>query len=161
MISPTSILLVLATVLVVACGDGGSGGGGRGPADDVPAPGDARFGRAGHVLVTDRNGSVDGKVDGLWVGFDDPDEWNELLRLSGRPGSTPWIVGRVVADTDQPLGFYLDPSTTQAAEVTIETIQTSIDLIKGNPSFHADNPPPFGGHWAISGPVERVVPGAP
>ncbi len=54
------------------------------------------------------------------------------------------------------LGFYFDPQTTYAAEVTIEAIQTTVDQIRANPVEFAKNPL---GSWVIPARLVRTAPG--
>ena len=73
-----------------------------------------------------------------------------MLRNQGRLG---WIGGRVVVDAENPLGFYFDPNTTVAAEITAEGEQTSLGAIKQNPTYFAG----FSWNWYVPAVTERVL----
>ncbi len=123
---------------------------------DSPLPGDPRFGTAGNVLISDRSRSNDPVIDRIWIGFHSQQAFQEFLGLNQKfPGGGFWIGGKVVAQPSLPLGFYFDPDTTEAAEVTIEAIQTTLDQMKANPNEFAKNVP---GRWVVPASVERIVP---
>ncbi len=123
---------------------------------DAPLPSDPRFGTAGNVLISDRGRSNDLVIDRIWIGFHSQQEFQNFLALNQRfPRGGFWIGGKVVARANLPLGFYFDPNTTGAAEVTIEAIQTTLDQIKADPNEFAKNIP---GRWVVSATVERIVP---
>jgi hypothetical protein len=109
---------------------------------------------AGNVLISDCGTDIDGVIDYLWVGFNSNTNWQGFLNLYAQDGGC-WICGQVVVLPSQPLGFYLDPDTTYAAEVTIETDETSIDLIKRNPAYYA------GGTWCLANKVEQILASSP
>jgi hypothetical protein len=146
--------VVALALALVGCG----GGSDDRSSSDEPRPGDPRFGAAGNVLMRDPVREADGSFDELWIGFNDGAEWQALVELADRLGQerAPYISGRLVVDSAEPLGFYFDPSTTDSAEVVAELRQTSIHAIKSNPTEFAANEP--GGHWAVGGMIERLVP---
>ena len=68
--------------------------------------------------------------------------------------SVPWIGGRVVADSAQPLGFYFDPATTMSGVDIAETLQTSLAALKRDPVGAA-----AAGHiWYVTAFVVRTIP---
>lgn len=152
--------LALGLLLLVTVGAGCDGG------DDeeiqtslaIPRPGDAAYGAFGHVLGSDRGQSNDAQLDQLWIGFGRRESWEAYLSVRDRlapEGVRPWICGRVVADANEPLGFYFDPMTTTAAEVTAETFQISLDGLKSSPEGAEDGLP----RWCVTFFPEQVVPG--
>jgi hypothetical protein len=141
-------------VLTGGCGDGGSGGGN---APRLPAVGDPQRGTAGNVLVSDRGRSVDEVLDQLWLGFSRPEEWSHYIEERDRlaaEGTVPFVGGTVIADSKRPLGFYFDPATTSAAEVTAETFQTSLEALRSAPEAVAA----AGHRWFVPLVEERAVP---
>jgi hypothetical protein len=101
-----SALFVIATA---GCGGGRS-----------VVPTGAWRGTAGNALVVDKNGYNNTPPAELWVGFDSSADFNGVL---GDP-SYLIVSGNVVADPTQPLGFYLDPTSTSTTKiVTPEQVQ--------------------------------------
>jgi hypothetical protein len=90
-------------------------------------------GTAGNALIGDNTGNL------LWVGFNSSATWQQFLSLRSQHGNNGgfWIGGHVVPDGTAPLGFFFDPSTTQAAEVTAEGAQTTLGFIKADPNHFA------------------------
>jgi hypothetical protein len=149
-----SAVLILA--LAAACGDGGDARRRSDGSPPLPRRGDPAFGAAGHVLVSDREASLDGVIDQLWVGFSGRESWDHFLSLRERlaPFGAPWICGVVVADPRRVLGFYLDPATTVGAEIVATGLQIPLDMLKLDPGRHADRA------WCLAGvSVERIEPG--
>jgi hypothetical protein len=109
---------------------------------------------AGNVLGSDCGSDIDGVIDYMWVGFNSNTNWQEFLNLYAKNVGC-WICGQVVVLPSQPLGFYFNPDTTAAAEVTIETDETSIDLIKRNPAYYA------GGQWCVGIKIEQTLASSP
>lgn len=124
----------------------------------IPRRGDSDYGAFGHVLGSDRGQSNDDRIDQLWIGFGRRESWDGYLRVRDElapDGIHPWICGGVVADPNEPLGFYFDPMTTSAAEVTAETFQISLDGLKRYAEGSGDDPP----QWCVTFFAEQVVPG--
>jgi hypothetical protein len=106
------------------------------------------------VLISDRGFDQDGKIDYIWIGFNSQAEWQNFLVLRQKfPRGGFWIGGRVVVTSSNAVGFYFDPVSTFAGEVTAEGIQTTLDGIKSNPTEFAKNP--LGG-WVVQAIVEQV-----
>lgn len=145
------VFLVAMMVMCAGCGDGGNTGG------EPPLPGrnDPAFGTVGNVLISDRLFNIDGVSDELWIGFNRQQDWDRFVALNQEMESH-WIGGHLIADPHHHLGFYFDPNTTSAAEVTAETQQTIIDALKRNPQFFAEELP----GWDIPAIVEKIVPTA-
>ncbi len=142
----------LLLAVVSACGDGGSDHRSGPP---LPSRSDPAFGAAGNVLVADAGVlSSDGMLDEVWIGFEGKDAWDALVALDERQPATGWICGVIVADARHHLGFYFDPHTTHSGEITAETLQTTLDLLKrpGVPASEA------GMNRCIPAVVERLVP---
>ena len=153
-----SWLCLAFAVALFACGGGGGGGDSSDTSTPrLPVQGDPEFGSAGQVLGSDRGRSNDEVVDQLWVGFNRHEQWNSYLQLKARleaEGVVPFVGGRVVADPNHPLGFYFDPDTTAAAEVTSETVQITLEGLRNDPEGSA-----AAGHpWFVGLVAERVVP---
>lgn len=108
------------------------------------------------MLISDRFFDIDGMPDEVWIGFSRQQEWDDFLKLNElatREDFIPHIGGEFVADTDHHLGFYFDPNSTSAAEVTLTDEQTVIDVLKRDPQGAAQAP-----GWFIPAVVERIVP---
>jgi hypothetical protein len=111
------------------------------------------------VLVSDCGHDTDGIIDYLWIGFNSNDNWQGFLNLNALyPAEGFWICGQVMVLSSQPLGFYFNPDTTDAAEITIETIQTTIDQIKSDPARYAEGPITT---WCIPATVEQILASPP
>src|SRR5262249_18749249 len=128
-ISCTLALAIVILSLLAGCG------GSEPPlppgAPPAPQPSDPWFGTAGNVLISDRGFDHDGKIDYIWIGFNSQAEWQNFLALRQKfPRGGFWIGGRVVVTSSNAVGFYFDPASASAAEVTAEGIQTSLDGIK-------------------------------
>src|SRR5437016_6209610 len=95
-----------------------------------PAPSDPWFGTTGNALIGEGGTDHDGIKDYLWVGFSSAVTWKDFQDVSQKGG---WVDGKIVVAPGTPLGFYFDPQTTDAGEITIEACQTDIDSIKANP----------------------------
>lgn len=124
----------------------------------IPRRGDAAYGAFGHVLGSDRGRSNDDRFDRLWIGFGRRESWDRYLRLRDQfapDGAQPWICGHVVVDDGEPLGFYFNPATTDAAEITAETFQISLDGLKRD-----SNRPATAGYACVTFFAEEVVPGS-
>lgn len=106
------------------------------------------------MLISHRGHGQDS--DYLWVGFNSNEEWQTFLNLNARyPSGGYYIAGLVMVLSSQPLGFYIHPDTTQAAEVVAEGIVASIDAIKQEPAKYAESSFPT---WAVPAKVERIAP---
>jgi len=152
--------LVLGLGLLVAVGAGCDGSDDEEIATSLalPRPGDAAYGAFGHVLGSDRGQSNDAQLDQLWIGFGRGESWDAYVRVRDQlapDGLRPWICGQVVDDEGEPLGFYFDPATTEAAEVTAETFQISLDGLKNGSGSAGSS-----GHWCVTFFAEEVVPGS-
>jgi hypothetical protein len=148
--------LFFLLLVCAACGDGG--GGGTSGALALPTRDDPAFGSVGNVLISDRLADIDGVRDEVWIGFNRQQQWDDFIALNQRApqeGFIPQIGGRLVADTDHHLGFYFDPDTTQAGEVTATGEQTILDALKRDPQGAAQTP--FFG-WFVPASVEQIVP---
>ena len=102
---------VLALVLLATAG---CGSGSR------VVPSTAWRGSAGNALLVDKNGYNNSPPAQLWVGFDSATDFNNVL---GDP-SYLIVSGIVIGDPTQPLGFFLDPTSTSTTKVvTPEQVQ--------------------------------------
>jgi hypothetical protein len=108
------------------------------------------YGRAGQVLI-DSHGYL------LWVGINDPSVAAQARELAAA-GAQQWVLGRIVPDSGQRHGFYLDPSTVSLAEVTAEGIQTTVEQVSRRPSFYTQTSGGGFDIWAISGRLIQFVP---
>jgi hypothetical protein len=138
----------------------GSGGGGHtGSETPLPRRNDPAFGNVGNALISDRVDDIDGVHDEVWIGVNRQQDWDGFVALNQGmlPSGSFWIGGHLIADPHHHLGFYCDPNTTNAAEETIEIIQTSIDGLKRDLQFVAENQ---WQRWVIPAEVEKSVPTA-
>ncbi len=130
----TASLFALLLTILLSCAEGSL----PPSAPPAPTPSDPWFGTAGNVLISDRGLDSDGILDQIWIGFNSASNWQDFLALHQQHPNGGWIGGVVVVEPRNPLGFYFDPNTVKAAEITAEMIQTSLDAIKKNPAHFAN-----------------------
>ena len=102
-------VLALVVITTSSCGGGRS-----------LVPSTAWRGSTGNALLVDKIGYNNTPPAQLWVGFDSAADFNGVL---GNP-SYLIVSGTVVGDPAQPLGFFLDPTSTSTTRiVTPEQVQ--------------------------------------
>lgn len=99
----------------------------------------------GNILVRDGPYDHDGQQNFLWVGFSSDQGWQSLVQHAS-VGKQFLIGGRVVATSNNPLGFYVDPRTSVAADGCTPEAFTNFDTIKKNVPLYAD---PRNPGWCI------------
>jgi len=140
--------------LTLSCGDGRGTNSHESPA--MPGPSDPAFGKVGNVLVSDMPANKDAILDEIWIGFNGPAEWAQLVAFDNPHRKGVFVGGRVVVDATQPAGFRFDPDTTGAGEVVVPETVTTLDSIRGDPTAFADNQ--RFGRWNVRAELIRIVP---
>jgi len=140
-------ILLLAT-LTSNCGGGTA---------NVPPPNVPWVGSVGSVLIGEANDS-DHVPDHLWIGFNDSGRWQHFEDLRSKHGDSGafWIGGHVVVSVESSVGFYFDPATTVAGEITAEGQQTTLDFIKADPATFANTGVGNAVVWYVPAVVEQI-----
>ena len=112
-----SFVLMTLLLLLSACGDG------YGPDK----------GLAGNILVVDIP-RMNYESAQMRIGFNSAEQFQKFQELMSFPASKnqAWIFGQVVADNSYPLGFYLDPSTTEVPDLMSPEVQYSMREVTEN-----------------------------
>ncbi len=130
------LLALTFTTIFLSCGNGPLA---------PPPPSDPSFGTAGNILVRDGPYDHDGQQNFLWIGFSTAQGWQSLLEHAAV--KKQFIIGgKVVATSNNALGFYVDPSSSVAADGGYPECFTNFDAIKKNVPLYAD---PRNPGWCI------------
>jgi len=109
-------IVILRAVTLLSCGDG---------------TGPSWLGTAGYALLTVQNGFNNSPPAQLWVGFNSTAEFQKMRVLAGTQQSI-LVESVVVADSRQPLGFFLDPKSTSVPEGLIPELVQPMHTVSDN-----------------------------